>query len=211
MAKLIPYINTLFKPYYKYITGIVLLVLFILVSKFVYETYFVKYNKNKELANVANAKNTKQICAVYFFYVDWCPHCVKAKPEWNNFKDQYNNKVINGYVLKCYDIDCTKDNGDEVIQFDNSTGKYGDIDQELYEKDKNGEYKKDESGNKIPLPQQQLANKIPIQPTPIKLSALIQKYNIDSYPTIKLTKGDLVVEFDSKITKDTLVQFVNSV
>jgi thiol-disulfide isomerase/thioredoxin len=194
MAKLRPYINTLFKPYYKYITGIVLLVLFILVSKFVYETYFVKYNKNKELANVANAKNTKQICAVYFFYVDWCPHCVKAKPEWNNFKDQYNNKVINGYVLKCYDIDCTKDNGDEVIQFDN-TG-------EIESKKLDGTLEESKASSRDP---------IPIQPTPIKLSALIQKYNIDSYPTIKLTKGDLVVEFDSKITKETLVQFVNSV
>ena len=50
MANLITYANTLLKPYYKYITGIVLLILFILVSKFVYETYFVKYNKNKALS-----------------------------------------------------------------------------------------------------------------------------------------------------------------
>jgi hypothetical protein len=40
---------------------------------------------------------------------------------------------------------------------------------------------------------------------------MIKKYNIDSYPTIKLTKGDMVVDFDSKITKDTLTQFVFSV
>jgi thiol-disulfide isomerase/thioredoxin len=185
MANLITYANTLLKPYYKYITGVVLLILFILVSKFVYETYFVKYNKNKELSDVANAKNTKEICAIYFFYVDWCPHCVKAKPEWNAFKDQYDNKVVNGYVLKCYSIDCTKDNGDEVIQFDNSINS-----------DQNGS-------------QQQ--SQIPIKPTPIKISTLIKKYNIDSYPTVKLTKGDVVVDFDSKITKDTLIQFVNSV
>jgi thiol-disulfide isomerase/thioredoxin len=183
MANLITYTNTLLKPYYKYITGVFLLILFILVSKFVYDTYFVKYNKNKELSNVANVKNTKDICAIYFFSVEWCPHCVKAKPEWNKFKDEYNNKVINGYVLKCYDIDCTNDNGDEVIQFDNS---------------------KDATGN------QPLTN-IPIKPTPVKISTLIKKYNIDSYPTVKLTKGDIVVDFDSKITKDTLIQFVSSV
>ena len=57
----------------------------------------------------------------------------------------------------------------------------------------------------------QQPNQVPIQPTPIKLSTLIKKYNIDSYPTVKLTKGDVVVDFDSKITKDTLIQFVNSV
>ena len=150
-----------------------------------YETYFVKYNKNKDLANVANAKNTKEICAIYFFYVDWCPHCVKAKPEWNAFKDQYNNQIINGYVLKCYDIDCTNDNGDEVIQIDNSVSKDANEAQQLVE--------------------------IPIKPTPIKLSTLIKKYNIESYPTVKLTKGDIVVDFESKITKDTLAQFAKSV
>ena len=199
MANLITYANTLLKPYYKYITGIVLLILFILVSKFVYETYFVKYNKTKALSDVANAKNTKEICAIYFFYVDWCPHCVKAKPEWNVFKDQYDNKVVNGYVLKCYSIDCTKDNGDEVIQFDNSIG------QGIYTSE-NITSNVDSEGQSYQLP-----NQVPIQPTPIKLSTLIKKYKIDSYPTVKLTKGDVVVDFDSKITKDTLIQFVNSV
>lgn len=209
MANLITYTNSLLKPYYKYITGIVLLVLFILVSMFVYNTYFVKYNKNRELSNVANAKNTKEICAIYFFHVDWCPHCVKAKPEWDAFKSEYNNKVINGYILKCYDIDCTNDNGDEVMQFDNTIGIVEHVGEKL------------EYDNKTPIEQSvestytsekyKMLNEIPIKPTPVKLSTLIQKYNIDSYPTVKLTKGDIVVDFESKITKETLTQFVNSV
>lgn len=182
MANLITYVNTILKPYYKYITGLLLLILFILISKFLYDTYFVKYKKNMNYKNVANAKNTKDICSVYFFSVDWCPHCVKAKPEWLKFKQENNNKIINGYILKCYDIDCTKDNGDEVIQFDVLDVNNPDASKE-----------------------------IPIRPTPIKLSEMIKKYNIDSYPTIKLTKGDMVVDFDSKITKDTLTQFVFSV
>ena len=178
MASLIAYANVLLKPYYKYITGLFLIILFVLVAKFAYDTYFSKYNKNKNMADIANSKNTQEICAIYMFYVDWCPHCVKAKPEWQKFKDQYNNKIVNGYMIKCYDIDCTKDNGDEVIQFDNTEG---------------GEYPTS------------------IKPTPVKVSTLIKKYNIDSYPTIKLTKRDMVVDFDSKITKETLTQFVNSV
>lgn len=183
MANLVTYVNTLLKPYYKYITGLFLLVLFILISKFLYDAYFVKYHKNINYKNVANAKNTKDICSVYFFSVDWCPHCKKAKPEWDAFKKENQNKIINGYILKCYDIDCTEDNGDEVMQFDilNPTNSSGE------------------------------SNEIPIKSTPIKLSEIINKYNIDSYPTIKLTKGDMVVDFDSKITKDTLTQFVFSV
>ena len=105
-------------------------------------------------------------------------------------------------MLKCYSIDCTKDNGDEVIQFDNSIG------QGVYtSEDTNVEKDTASSSDKS----YQQPNQVPIQPTPIKLSTLIKKYNIDSYPTVKLTKGDVVVDFDSKITKDTLIQFVNSV
>jgi len=209
MANLITYTNTLLKPYYKYILSAILLIFFILVSKFVYDTYFIKYNKNKELSNVANAKNTKEICAIYFFYVDWCPHCVKAKPEWYAFEHQYNNKIVNGYVLKCYSIDCTKDNGDEVIQFDNSIGQGVYTGENLEYVD--GQPKEQTEASKITQQSYQQPNQVPIQPTPIKLSTLIKKYNIDSYPTVKLTKGDVVVDFDSKITKDTLSQFVNSV
>ena len=110
---------------------------------------------------------------IYFFHVDWCPHCVKATPEWNVFVEQYNNKIVNGHLVQCYDIDCTDDNGDAVIQFanDEATG---------------------------------------ISPTPIKITELIHKYNIESYPTIKLTIDDTIVEFDAKVSRDNLIKFVNS-
>lgn len=38
----------------------------------------------------------------------------------------------------------------------------------------------------------------------------INEYKIDSYPTIKMVKGDQKIEFDSKITQKTLEQFVNT-
>jgi thiol-disulfide isomerase/thioredoxin len=182
MANFTKYANSVLKPYYKYMTGLFLLALFILVAKFAYDTYFVKMKKNKEFTDVANAINNKPIVTVFFFFVDWCPHCKTAKPEWEKFKSQYNNKEIKGYVLKCYDVNCTEDNGDQVIQFDT------EIDKET---------------------QQHLP--IPIKPTPIKTSELVKKYNIDSYPTIKLTKNDLVVDFDAKVTKEALSQFINTV
>ena len=44
------------------------------------------------------------------------------------------------------------------------------------------------------------------------IASLIKKYNIQSYPTIKLViDGGETVEFDSKITKDALVTFINTV
>ena len=45
---------------------------------------------------------------IYFFHVDWCPHCKTAQPEWQAFSDNFNNRDINGYVIRCIDQDCTE-------------------------------------------------------------------------------------------------------
>jgi len=177
MANLILYVNALLKPYYKYALAFFLLIVFVAVARFAYQSYFVKANSLKNSANIANANNIKPITAVYFFHVDWCPHCVKAVPEWNEFVELYNNTEVNGHLVQCYDIDCTDDNGDAVIQFDPTSD----------------------------------GTPTNISPTPIKISKLIQKFKIDSYPTIKLTKDGSTVEFEAKVTKSNLIQFVNSV
>jgi thiol-disulfide isomerase/thioredoxin len=170
------YLGSLLKPYYRYILAFLLLVVFITVGRYSYQTYFVKVQKDKNSSNIANANNIKPITAIYFFHVDWCPHCVKAVPEWNTFVDAYNNKEVKGHLVQCYDIDCTDDNGDVTIQTDPTTGGATNI-----------------------------------SPTPVKISQLVQKYKIDSYPTIKLTKDNNVIDFEAKVTKQNLVQFVNSV
>lgn len=40
---------------------------------------------------------------------------------------------------------------------------------------------------------------------------MIERYNIEGYPTIKLVKGDQVIDFEAKPTKDTITQFLNTV
>jgi hypothetical protein len=39
-------------------------------------------------------------------------------------------------------------------------------------------------------------------------SKIIQKYSIDSYPTVKMLMGGTIIDFDSKITEDSLEQFI---
>jgi thiol-disulfide isomerase/thioredoxin len=172
MANLITYVNSILKPYYKYALLLILVIIFGIVSRYVYNKY---YDKPKKIvSNVANANNMLPVVTVYLFHVDWCPHCINARPEWEKFKAEYNNKEVNGYLIQCIDIDCTDDNGEQVIQFDNgvSTG---------------------------------------ITPTPIRISEIIRRFKIESYPTIKMTKDDLIIDFDAKVTQDNLSQFVNSV
>ena len=90
-----------------------------------------------------------------FFYVDWCPHCKTAKPDWEELKSEYENKTINGYNIKFVDINCTEET--------------------------------------------------------VEIEKMINKYNIEGYPTIKLLKDGQIIEYDAKPSKDTLIQFLNSV
>jgi hypothetical protein len=43
------------------------------------------------------------------------------------------------------------------------------------------------------------------------INNLIQRYNIDSYPTIKMEKDGKIIEFDAKITSTALGKFVDTV
>ena len=43
-----------------------------------------------------------------------------------------------------------------------------------------------------------------------KDTALAEKYNVQGYPTIKLVRGNQVVEYDAKPNKDTLMEFLQT-
>ena len=44
-----------------------------------------------------------------------------------------------------------------------------------------------------------------------EVEKLMNKYKIEGYPTIKLLKDGQVIEYDAKPSKDTIIQFLNSV
>ena len=50
-------------------------------------------------------------CTMY--YVDWCPHCNDAKPEWDRIIDLFHGKTLNGKKILVTKIDCVK-NADEA-------------------------------------------------------------------------------------------------
>ena len=91
--------------------GAVVFVIFAYAGYYAYNEYYVKPNHNKLFGDVANA-NRRNPVIIYFFHVDWCPHCKKAQPEWDKFANEYNNKELNGYIIKCQDIDCTQETSD---------------------------------------------------------------------------------------------------
>jgi hypothetical protein len=44
-----------------------------------------------------------------------------------------------------------------------------------------------------------------------EVDKMMNKYNVEGYPTIKLLKDGQVIEYDAKPSKDTLTQFLNTV
>lgn len=84
VTKSTPKMESLFTA--RTVTLVVMLVLFIVL--FVSVMY---YPRSSCKANVQKSSATKQSCGmaektVYFFYADWCPHSIKAKPEMDKFE-----------------------------------------------------------------------------------------------------------------------------
>jgi thiol-disulfide isomerase/thioredoxin len=156
MASFLEVIKKLISPYSTYILIVILIVIFLLAATYVYNTYYKKEmtKMDNKFGDVANANKRSHEVIIYFFNVDWCPHCKTAKPEWEKFSKLYNGKEKGEYIIKCVDYNCTDENAE--------------------------------------------------------VTKIINKYNIESYPTIKMLKDNQVIEFDSKITEYTLEQFVNT-
>ena len=137
--------------YKKVILIILLAAVFIVTAVYVYKKY---------ISNKNSSQPKKQTCAsgesksadLYLFYTEWCPHCKKTKPEWEQLKKNYSgNNNVNGYKLNFIDVDC----------------------------DANPE--------------------------------IADKFKVEGYPTIKLVKGNQIVEFDAKPDVKTLEQFLSTV
>lgn len=75
---------------------------------YVYVSYIANkttYNANREQDGFTSDSN--KVATMMLFYVDWCPHCKTAKPEWENLKAEYEGKQINGYNLEFIEYNCT--------------------------------------------------------------------------------------------------------
>ena len=75
---------------------------------YVYSKYIgnsTTYNANREKDPLNSDSN--KVANMMLFYVDWCPHCKTAKPEWENLKSEYEGKQINGYTVTFTEYNCT--------------------------------------------------------------------------------------------------------
>jgi len=78
------------------------------LAYYVYGKYIgnnTSYNANRE--NDTFNSDSNKVATMMLFYVDWCPHCKTAKPEWENLKSEYEGKQINGYTIAFTEYNCT--------------------------------------------------------------------------------------------------------
>jgi len=133
---------------------VVLVAIFIALSFFIYKKYVVPmirttdYVENTEF--VKGGVGGSGSVDVYYFYTEWCPHCKKGRPMWDDFKKSHGSGEINGRPLFFHEVDCDKD------------------------------------------------------------SVLADKFNVSSYPTIKLVSGKNIHEYDAKPDVANLNKFLNS-
>jgi thiol-disulfide isomerase/thioredoxin len=141
-------------PYYWYILFAVSAIIFGFLGKYAYDKYYAANysNSTKDFTDVANAEMRESVVAVFFFHVDWCPHCKTALPDWIKFKNQYEGKDVNGYVVQCIDMNCTDE-------------------------------------------------------TP-EITEAINEYKIEGYPTVKMLKDKKIIDFDAKISFNSLEKFI---
>ena len=119
---------------------------------FLSKKYSVGYKANSEHIPVDGVSSNE--AELLLFSANWCPHCKAAKPIWEEVKNEYKGKTVNGYAIKFTDVDCTNESPD--------------------------------------------------------VARMMDRYKIEGFPTIKLIKNGQVIEFDAKVTKANLEQFINT-
>lgn len=154
------------------ILGLVLL--FILLAVMIVQYYYAA-NSNKMAKNISNMQGKKNIptgngamaanlegfgsgaanVEAMFFNVDWCPHCVRAKPEWAKFVNSHSGDSNITFVGGADGTNCTDDSDSSV-------------------------------------------------------RSLIQKYDIQHFPTVIFVKNGTPTEFQGRVDADSLDSFLKT-
>jgi thiol-disulfide isomerase/thioredoxin len=71
---------------------------------------FYNYRTSPEIETFSNNE-----CVVRMFYVNWCGHCKKSKPEFQQFMQKYNNTQVKGKNVKIEMIDCEENSANKQL------------------------------------------------------------------------------------------------
>ena len=94
--------------------------LFIIIAIYIYQSYVSpklapSYSSQDGSGSGSGSGKTAELM---LFYVDWCPHCKTGKPIWDEVKNEYQHRLINGYKVLFKEYNCTEETA-EVEQLMN--------------------------------------------------------------------------------------------
>lgn len=89
-------------------------IFFIAGSIWSYYHLYIPYmnSRNNDIVDERSALDKGPVApdaVLYFFHVDWCPHCVTALPEWNRFVDHNTGSKFNGKEVSFKSINLTNE------------------------------------------------------------------------------------------------------
>tara|TARA_E500000178_G_scaffold354289_1_gene422750 strand:+ start:675 stop:1148 length:474 start_codon:yes stop_codon:yes gene_type:complete len=105
------------KPLNKLLVPAILFIIFVVAGYYGYLWYAKSTIENLEAENMANANRRISEAKIKFFSADWCPHCKRAKPEWEKFVSDYDGKEVGYYKISCESIDCTEGDNPQIQEF----------------------------------------------------------------------------------------------
>ena len=109
--------NDFIKPIDNTILIVIMSIIFIIAGYLGYKWFVQSTVENLGTADLANDNNREGDAELIFFFADWCPHCNRAKPEWDNFKNSFNNKKVGLFNLTCTDVDCSEGNSPLIQEY----------------------------------------------------------------------------------------------
>tara|TARA_Y100000591_G_C21407599_1_gene485921 strand:+ start:106 stop:606 length:501 start_codon:yes stop_codon:yes gene_type:complete len=131
----------------------VMMCIFVILAYYMYKTYYLPIKNKTYVENKEYLKGEyHEGLELMYFYTDWCPHCKKARPIWDTFKQ---DPIFEGGKYKGTSVIFVEINCDENPK-------------------------------------------------------IADEYKITGYPTIKLIKGNKVIEYDAQPDITTLKQFVKT-
>ena len=89
----------------------ILVIIFIIVSVFVYNNYIKNFIENNHSVNreFVDTRNTDNDVLILYFYTEWCPYCKQASPEINKFEEYIKTlNASNDFIITLTKIDCDK-------------------------------------------------------------------------------------------------------
>jgi thiol-disulfide isomerase/thioredoxin len=79
---------------------LIVVIVYMLIKRFIFRESF----QNSSPSASPSASST---ATIMFFSADWCPHCQKAKPEWQAVKSKMDGTSVKGNTLVFTEVDCT--------------------------------------------------------------------------------------------------------